>query len=58
MNASEGSETSRTLKLLKIKLVQAEDPKSGSNIPYDMNEGIDAAKVNDEVVVHRVDCEC
>lgn len=33
-------------------------PKSGSNIPYDVNEGIDTAKVNDEVVVHRVDCEC
>lgn len=58
MNASEGPEKSRTLKLLKINLVQAEDPKSGSNIPYDVDEGIDTAKVNDEVVVHRVDCEC
>ena len=40
------------------KLVQAEDLKSGSNIPHDVDEGINTAKVNDEVVVHRVDCEC
>lgn len=40
-----------------MNLVQAGNWVSGSNVPHDMDEGIDVTVVKDKVVVHRMDRE-
>lgn len=46
----------RTLKLLDKDLAQFRK-RSGSNIPHDVDEGVDAAEVDHKIVVHRVNGE-
>ena len=40
-----------------MNLVQAGNWVSGSDLPHDMDKGIDVAVVKDKVVVHRMDRE-
>ena len=48
----------QTLKLLDMNLVQVDNWGSGSNVPHDVDKGINVLEVKNEVVVHRVDREC
>lgn len=41
-----------------MNLAQADNVRSGLNIPHDVEEGIAILEVKNEIVVHRVDREC
>lgn len=45
------------MKLLSVNSAQTNNWRSESNIPHDMDKGVNVVEVKNKVVVHRVDRE-